>query len=114
MKLIEVLKKDEEFTCWDTDYDMEFYMELLDDSEDSYNKSMMALARCVDVADISPNGLTLKVTELIEYNLQFDDFKELFIDPDIDAVMDDWDNIMAGYASESWYGKFAELIKEVQ
>lgn len=114
MKLIEILKKDQEFTCWDTDYDMEFYMELLDDTEDLYNKGMMAFARCVEVADISPSGVTLKVTELIEHNLQDENFKKLFVDPDIDAVMDDWDNIMAGYASERWYGKFAELVKEAQ
>lgn len=110
MKLIELLKENEEFTCWDTDYDMEFYMEKLDENDD-YNKAMMAFARCVEVKDISPRGLTLKVTELIESNLEREEFRDLFIDTDIDSVMYDWDNIMAGYASESWYSKFAELVK---
>lgn len=112
MKLIELLKKNQEWTCWDTDYDMEFYMELLDEKNDNYNKAMMTFARCVEVADISPKGITVKATELIEKNLEREEFRELFIDPDIDAVMCGWDAIMAGYASESWYGKFAELVKE--
>lgn len=110
MKLIELLKDGQEFTCCDTDYDMEFYMEKLEEN-DNYNKAMMAFARCVDVDDISPNRLILKVTELIERNLERDEFKKLFIDPDIDAVMEDWDSIMAGYAGINWYGKFADLVQ---
>lgn len=110
MKLIELLKEDQEWTCWDDTYDGEFYMEKLEEDDD-YNKAMMAFARCVDIADITPNGLVLKVTELIERNLEREEFRKLFIDPDIDEVMYDWDNIMAGYAAVSWYAKFAELIQ---
>lgn len=111
MKLIEILKKDEEFTCWDTDYDMEFYMELLEE-DDEYNKAMMTFARCVDIDDVRPDGLTLKVTELIEKNLKRKEFRDLFIDPDIDAVMEDWHAIMSGYASISWYKEFANILED--
>lgn len=113
MKLMELLtKENEEFTCWDTDYDMEFYMEKLKE-DDPYNRAMMAFARCVDIKHVGPKGITLKVTELITKNLEREEFRELFIDSDIDAVMNDWDAIMAGYAGESWYDNLARLIKEV-
>lgn len=111
MKLIELLKEDKVLTCWDTDYDTEFYMEPMDESEDTYNKAMMEFARNVEVDKITPYGIEVKATELITHNLERKEFRDLFIDPDIDAVMEDFEAIMAGYAGMKWYGKFAELLK---
>lgn len=111
MTLFELLEqsKGSEFTIWDKDYDIEFYMEYCD-GKDEWDKAMMKLAKVFKAEEISPDGVTCNVSETIEKFIGQPEFDKLFIDSDIDAIMDDFDAIMAGNVSEGWMKKFADII----
>ena len=50
--------------------------------------------------------------DLIERNLSNLDFLDLFIDCDIDLIMDDIENILAGNVSERWLKNFVNALKD--
>ena len=57
------------------------------------------------------DGLFPILNEIIENKLDSLDKTELFIRCDIDSIMDDIDNIFAGYVTESWMQKFVAALK---
>lgn len=110
MKLYELLEKNKEseYTIWDKDYDIEFYMEYGGKSD--WDKAMRLIAKKLTVVEIKPNGVICDVSGLIERNIPNPIFDELFIDNDLDAIMDDFGAIMAGNVSEKWMMRFAECL----
>ena len=96
----------EEITVWDNTYDVEVYF--YNQETDAWDKAMMDLADKLDVVSISNNGVTVDLYGLIERNLE--NIEGLFYDPDIDAIMDDMENILAGAVSEDWFVEFVNCL----
>ena len=113
MTLFEYLKNynGEELTVFDNDYDIEVYFYKNDDPVDSWDNSMMQLSELLTVSSYNENGVTVNLSELIENRLS--DVSDLFIDPDINAIMDDIESILAGNVSEKWLEKFVKGLKGV-
>lgn len=113
MTIYDIMKKngeDEwEYTCWDTDYDMEFYLYYEPEEKDNFDKGMMALARHLEVESINC-GYELKVTEFVEKWLKVDAFRNLWIVPELDDIMDDWEAVMSGNAADGWYAELAKVL----
>lgn len=108
MTLYELLPKNgEEVTVWDKDYDMETYFSYTKDGDD-WDKAMMDLAKLLQVVENSSKGITVDFTGLIEPKV--DNLKDLFVDNDIDAIMDELDLILAGNVGEKWMTKFVEIL----
>lgn len=115
MTLYEYLKlrnEGEEVTVFDNDYYMETYFYNDEDPEDKWQTSMLELSKLLTVTEINKDGVTVNLSEIIENKLE--DLKEaqLFINCDIDSIMDDIMNILAGYVSEEWLEEFVNVLKE--
>ena len=94
----------EEITVWDKDYDIEVYF--YGQSDDS---AMMDLASKLNIVDIRNDGVTVDFSDLIERNI--DNISGLFYDPDVDAIMDDIEAILAGGVSEDWFKTFVRCLR---
>ena len=101
--------KGEEITVWDNTYDIETYF--YNQVEDSWDNAMMKLASKLNVVDIQNNGVTVDMYDLIERNIDNPEFEELFIDVDVDTIMEDMQDILAGYVSEEWLVRFVNCLK---
>ena len=113
MKLYEYLDlmpEGEELTVWDRDYDMETYL-YGGKPDDKWDKAMTDLSKLLTVEEIRNNGVTVNLSEIIENKLDNLDKSELFIRCDIDSIMDDIDNILAGNVSENWMEQFVAALK---
>lgn len=115
MTLLEFIKQfpeGEEITVYDNIYDMETYF-YNDAPSDEWDRAMLKLASKLDV--VGGGGDTdyaiVNLTELIERNIDNPIFEELFIDVDVDAIMEDMGNILAGYVSEKWLTTFVNCLK---
>ena len=102
-----------EVTVWDKDYDIESYFYSEDETEnlDSWDNSMMELAKLLKVEEQYNNGVVVNLAEVIENKLEDLDKADLFIECDIDSIMDDIMSILSGYVSENWLKKFVEVLK---
>lgn len=114
MKLYEILEKTDgnETTVWDKDYDMETYFYYSDSTTDKWDMAMMKIAKALEVTSIHDGGYECNISEVIEKHIGEEDFDSLFVDSDIDAIMDDIENILAGNVSENWITKFAETLSK--
>lgn len=115
MTLYEFLKTrndGEEVTVCDNDYDMETYFYNDEDPEDKWQTSMLELSKLLTIKKEKGFCVTVNLSEVIEKKI--DKLKEanLFIECDIDCIMDDISSILAGYVSESWLEKFVNILKE--
>ena len=113
MKLYDYIKlmpEGEELTVWDKDYDMETYF-YGGKPDDKWDKAMSDLSKLLTVEEIRNNGVTVNLSEMIESKLDNLDKAELFIRCDIDSIMDDIDNILAGNVSENWMEQFVAALK---
>ena len=113
MKLYEYLDlmpAGEELTVWDKDYDMETYF-YGGKPDDKWDKAMSDLSKLLTIEEIRNNGVTVNLSEIIENKLDSLDETNLFIRCDIDSIMDDIDNIFAGYVSENWMERFVAALK---
>ncbi len=110
MKLYEYLQKsnDWENTVFDKDYDLEVYFYKQDDSKDRWDVAMLNLAKLLEVTNVSKYGVTVNLSDLIESKI--DKLDKLFKVNEIDAIMYDMDNILAGNVSEKWLEKFVEEL----
>lgn len=97
-----------EITVWDKDYDIEVYFDNYGDDE--WSKAMMTLADKLDIVKFGNDGVVVNMSDVIERNIDNPAFEDLFIDVDVDAIMDDMMNILAGYVSEAWLTKFANCL----
>lgn len=113
MKLYEYLDlmpEGEELTVWDKDFDIETYF-YGGKPDDKWDKAMSDLSKLLTVEEIRNNGVTVNLSEIIENKLDNLDKAELFIRCDIDSIMDDIDNIIAGNVSENWMEQFVAALR---
>ena len=109
MKLSSYLSKVEkggEVTVFDKDYDIEVYF--YNSKRDLWDKTLYKLAGKLEVLEISENGITVNLSEVIENNLN--NFGDLFYDNSTDTIMDDIENILSGCVSENWLCNFVNRL----
>ena len=103
----------DELTVWDTDYDIEiyFYSDILNPN-DSWDKSMAVLAKKLTVKEVRTDrgGVVVNLPQLIERNINKPVMAQLFNRVNIDAIMYDIPNIMAGYVGEKWLETFVNNL----
>lgn len=107
---LNLMPEGEELTVWDKDYDMETYF-YEGKPDDAWDKAMSDLSQLLTITEIRSGGVIVNLSEIIENKLDSLDETNLFIRCDIDSIMDDIDNILAGYVSESWMQKFVDALK---
>lgn len=113
MKLYDYIKlmpEGEELTVWDKDYDMETYF-YGGNPDDKWDKAMSDLSKLLTIEEIRNNGVTVNLSEIIENKLESLNKTDLFLRCDIDSIMDDIDNILAGNVSENWMEQFVAALK---
>ena len=114
MKLYDVLElTDKEVTVWDKDYDIEVYFYGIKGKKKpipEWDKAMQELAKILDVVELS-KGVTVNLSEVIESKMSEIKETDLFIKSDIDFIMADIMNILAGYVSDNWLTKFVNALK---
>lgn len=116
-KVMKLGEEGYEYTVHDVDYDTECYFYSDFESSDRFDKALIELAKLLSVREIvededgNPSKLTCDISGLIEMHI--DDLKrhKLFGSYDIDDIMEDWDNIISGYVSESWMETFVKAMK---
>ena len=103
----------EELTVWDKDYDMEtyFYSDRPDNDDDKWGVSMWELSEKLTITKISTRGVTVNLSEIIEKNIDKLKAADLFIECDVESIMDDIENIFAGNVSEAWMEKFVAALE---
>jgi len=114
MTLFDYLQKmdnDSELTVSDDVYDTETYFYNDSDTKDIWNLSMVELSKKLTVVQITDNGVTVNLSDVIARNLKALKRAELFIRCDIDNIMYDIDNILSGLVSEQWLEKFVSTLK---
>lgn len=113
MTLYEYLQQttDWEVTVWDKDYDIETYF-YKTDGKDRWDKAMNDLAKLLTISRFSKDGLVVNLAEVIKKKLPQLSEADLFIICKIEPIMDDIDNILAGYVSENWFEKFVEVLSK--
>lgn len=111
--LIELCEEGQEITVTDFDYDIEVYFENKNVEErDAWDEAMVKISKLLDVVKIG-EGFTINVnlSQTIEAKIDALENADLFIDCDVDSIMEDIENVFAGYVSESWLTKFAETLE---
>lgn len=114
MKLYEYLNSmpdGDELTVWDKEYDMETYF-YSGKPSDRWDKAMSDLSKLLTVEETRSNGVVVNLSKVIESKIEKLKKAELFIRCDIDSIMYDIDNILAGYVSEEWMERFVGALKE--
>ena len=112
MKLYEYLTlmpEGEELTVWDKDYDMETYF-YGGEPYNKWDKAMSDLSKLLTIEEIKNNGVTVNLSEIIENKLENLDKAHLFIECDIDSIMCDIENILAGSVNENWMEQFVAAL----
>lgn len=104
---------DWEITVWDKDYDMETYFYKADNENklDAWEKAMYDFAKLLTITNFSSDGVTVNMSDVIEKKLPELEKADLFIRCNLEAIMDDIDNILAGYVSEEWMTEFVNILK---
>lgn len=112
-ELIELSEEGQEITVTDTDYEMEIYFENKDLKEmDAWDEAMIRISKLLDVVKIEKDfAVEVNLSKVIEDKIDEFEKSELFIDCDIDSIMDDIENIFAGYVSEKWFANFVEVLE---
>ena len=107
---LKLMPEGEELTVWDKDYDIETYF-YGGKPDDKWDKAMSDLSKLLTIEEIRNNGVTVNLSEMIENKLENLDKADLFIRCDIDSIMDNIDNILAGNVSENWMEQFVAALK---
>ena len=107
---ISLMPDGEELTVWDKDYDMETYF-YGGKPDDKWDKAMSDLSKLLTIEEIRNDGVTVNLSDIIERKIDKLDKANLFIECDIDSIMDDIDNILAGNVSENWMEQFVVALK---
>lgn len=124
MNLLEYMQQheEEEITVLDDVYDMETYFDFSDkDSKDDWDKAMDKIAEHLEIVeemtDREPHEnpcVVVNMTEVMEKALESGLMDDLFISKNIDDVMCDMQNILAGYVSEKWLVDFADALDKAE
>ena len=116
MTLYEYLKntKDWEITVWDKDYDMETYFYKADSEfkMNAWDKANYEFAKLLTITEFSKDGLTVNMADVIESKLPELKKADIFIRCNLDAIMDDINNILAGCVSEEWLTEFVNVLSK--
>ena len=113
MTLYDYIKqtKDWETTVFDKDYDIEVYFYKNEDGElDRWDKSMEKLSKLLIIDNISKNGVTVNLAEVIENKLENLKKVDLFKVVDIDLIMYDIEAIISGNVSDIWMEDFVNAL----
>ena len=105
------LEEGTELTVWDTDYDMETYL-YNDEPDDDWQTSMLKLAKLLDVTEIKERGAVVDISGIIEKKINELKEADLFGRCTVDSIMNDMENILAGYVNEGWFKKFVDVLKK--
>ena len=101
-----------EVTMFDKEYDMEVYFYGGKNANDKWDKLLKDLSKKLTVKRIGINGaVTVNLSDVIEKNLDNLTKADLFIDNDLDSIMVDMENILAGNVSGNWMEKFVECLE---
>jgi hypothetical protein len=98
----------EEITVWDNDWDMEAYF--CNQTDDAWDQAMMDLASKLNVIEVHDDGVIVDLYDLIGRNQPALEESGLFYDADVDAIMEDMENVLAGNVSEAWLVKFVDCL----
>ena len=105
----------EEIICFDTDYDIEFYMypEEKCDSDDPFDIGLDWLCKHLEVAEVIEDRFmcTVKVTKMIEDHIAALKKSDLFYISNVEDIVCSFPSIVAGYVDEEWMEKFVSLLK---
>lgn len=71
---------------------------------------MLKLARLLTVIESDGNHVTVNFSNLIVKKLDKLEAANLFIRCNTNAIMNDIDNILAGYVSEEWLTRFVKVL----
>lgn len=116
MTLYDCIKKstDWEITVWDDDYDVEVYFYKPDDYDnlDLWDESMMELSKLLTISSFGNGGVTVNLSKLIENKIPQLSKTDLFVNCDIDAIMNGVEAIISGNVSEEWMNEFVNVLKE--
>lgn len=108
---LNLMSDGEELTVWDKDYDIETYFTSDKRDGNSWNRSMWELSRKLIITKISTRGVTVNLSGVIESNIDILQEADIFIECDIDSIMDDIQNILSGSVSEGWMEQFVAALK---
>lgn len=108
---LNLMDEHDELTVFDNTYDTEFYFSPMPFSNSSWEKSMQELTKLLTITKIYEHGVAVNYTEIVEKKLKELEEADLFIHCDIDSIMCDMNNIMAGYVSEDWMEEFVNILK---
>ena len=103
----------DELTVWDVDYDIAIYFDTsILEPNDSWDRSMAILAKKLTVKEVRMDrgGVVVNLSQLIERNLNKPVMTQLFNRVNIEAIMYDMTNIMAGYVGEKWMETFVNSL----
>lgn len=115
MKLSEIIKLYEsgsEVGVTDNDYDIEVYFyNNYNDPMDEWDETISKLSNILKVSAICPSGnVSVNLADVIEKKLKQLEDAGLFIECDIDSIMDDIESILSGNVSVKWIQKFVDVL----
>ena len=107
---LELMPEGEELTVWDKDYDMETYF-YGGEPCNKWDKAISNFSKLLTIEEINGNGVTVNLSEIIENKLENLSKANLFVECDIDSIMGDIENILAGSVNENWMEQFVAALK---
>lgn len=113
MTLLDYIKtrpEGDEITVLDNVYDIEVYF--YNQLNDAWDDAMMRLADNLNVLDIDEDrdAVTVDLSRLIENHIYDIADSNLFYYTDVDTIMDDMENILAGNVPEDWFVAFVRCL----
>ena len=102
----------DEVVAWDKDYDIEIYFYKKECDQDAWDKAIADLEKLLTVEQIKKGGVVVNLAEIIEKKLHQLEKAKLFVNCDINNIMVDMENILAGYVSEEWLTEFVGILRK--
>lgn len=112
LEAMEIKGEDEELVVFDKYYDMETYFYYKENPTDKWDKAMKKIAENLKVTKIMPSGVEVNLSDAIIAHIKQLEKADLFYDYDIDSIMENMMEILAGNVTESWLAKFADALAE--
>lgn len=75
-----------------------------------WQTAMMKIAEKLEVVSFRDRGVVVNLSEVIRRNIHNGKFEDLFIRNNVDDIMYDIGNILAGCVSEEWLTEFANSL----
>lgn len=100
----------EELVVEDSEYDTEFYFTYDPENADRWDRAMHKIASKLTIKNKKNGVIFVDLAEVIKRSMPKIIEADIFKSNDIDDIMEDMTNILAGYVSESWLEKFADCL----